>query len=166
LETRTACQGLALGVFMKFIADSMLGKLARWLRIMGYDTSYSSFISDRELIKKGREEKRIILTRDTNLIKCKLVKDYLFIKSENLEEQVRQVTRVAPKPPLSFSRCLLCNQEIKEIKKEKIKNKVPPYVYKTQSKFAWCPQCGRIYWEGTHVERAKKRLAEILQNMG
>lgn len=156
---------------MKFIADSMLGRLARWLRIMGYDTSYSSFISDRELIKKGREEKRIILTRDTNLIKCKLVKDYLFIKSDNLEEQIRQVGACCNVPPpctvpLPFSRCLLCNQEIREVKKEKIKDKVPPYVYKTQDRFAWCPQCGRIYWEGTHVERAKKRLSEILQNMG
>lgn len=151
---------------MKFIADSMLGRLARWLRIMGYDTSYSSFISDRELIKKGREEKRIILTRDTNLIKCKLVKDYLFIKSDNLEEQIRQVVGAQYTVPLPFSRCLLCNQEIREIKKEKIKKKVPPYVYKTQDGFAWCPQCGKIYWEGTHVEKAKKRLAKILQNVG
>lgn len=151
---------------MKFILDEMLGRLARWLRMLGYDAVYNTPTTDSALVKQAFREQRIIITRDTRLVERKYVPRYILIKSDNFIEQLKEVISgldLMPDKTAFFFRCLLCNTEIKSIPKDKIRPKVPPYVYETQTNFLACPKCDRIYWKGTHVEKAMKKLEEILR---
>lgn len=146
---------------MKFIADAMLGKLAKWLRLLGYDTYYETDISDDDLLRIANGEDRIILTRDTLLIRRKLCRRYLFILDDYVQNQLRQTIDAFHLSASPFSRCLICNVIIREVEKSSVQNQVPEYTYKTQDRFAQCPQCGRVYWPGTHVEQALKCLDHL-----
>jgi len=155
---------------MKFIADCMVGKLARWLRLLGFDVAYYSRIDDDELIALARKERRIILTRDHELLKKahrikSLQKKTLLIENERWEEQVEQVLnhfqlrqKIDPN-----SRCLECNQKLKFLPKTRAKNLVPPFVYEKADSFALCPSCGRVFWKGTHFRDMEKKLARFLK---
>lgn len=146
---------------MKFIADAMLGRLARWMRVIGYDVTYVPDISDKELIETAAAEGRLILTRDTLLARRRSVrKNHYFIRGDDYRDQLRSVMERFPidASVQPFSRCLLCNRSLTPLGKEKAKGAVPPYVYETQNVFASCPSCGRIYWGATHVEEMKKVL--------
>lgn len=146
---------------MKFIADIMLGKLAKWLRIMGIDVIYDSKISDQKLISLALQEKRTILTRDTKLLRNKSLKDYLFIFSDHLREQLAQVIDYYHIDPLEkgFTRCIICNQGLEKGRKEDVKDLVAPYVYATQKEFSQCPQCHKVYWPGTHKDDMLSKLS-------
>ncbi len=156
---------------MKFIADSMLGRLARLLRLLGYDTLYYPYIEDHLLLRIAREEDRILLTRDTRLVKVRGVKDFLLLKENNTFEQLKIVIttfRLISRSnfnrfeiPFS-SRCSLCNNILNNIPKEEAKPYVPEYVYLTSDRFKRCSKCGKFYWKGTHQERLQKKLSEIL----
>ena len=149
---------------MRFIADHMVGKLAKWLRIMGYDTAYDRELSDSELVQKAVDEDRIILTRDTRLIQRKLASNHVFIQSDHLMDQIRQLMtelNLEVNVERLFTRCLVCNAQLNRIEKEEVKDRVPPYVYQTQESFAHCPHCDRIYWRGTHVDHVFQRLGEL-----
>lgn len=149
----------------RFIADCMLGKLAKWMKILGFDTEYHSVIDDRELVEKAIQGKRIILTRDRNLIKRKRLEDYILIKSEVPLEQVKQVLKdkkLKLDQSSLLSRCLICNVKTIPIRKEEIKDLVPPYVYRTQKNFSHCPECERIYWGATHVDNIVQQLKKKL----
>ncbi len=146
---------------VRFIADCMLGKLAKWMKILGFDTEYHSIIEDHELVEKAVEGKRILLTRDRNLIKRKKLKEYILIRSEVPLEQVKQVLKdkkLKLEQSSLLSRCLICNVKTVPIKKEEVKELVPPYVYKTQNNFSNCPECERIYWGATHVDNILEQL--------
>jgi len=148
---------------MKFICDDNLGKLAKWLRTLGYDTLFSRTISDKELISVALSEERIILTRDTKLVQLKSVTKYLLIESDKPLEQLKQVKEkfdLKIDEQYLFFRCLVCNTALEKIEKETIKEKIPPYVYKTQNNFVYCRKCDKIFWVGTHVQRMTQRLAE------
>ena len=148
---------------MKFICDDNLGKLAKWLRTLGYDTLFSCTISDQELISQALKEDRIILTRDNKLVQMKSVTKYLLIESDKPLEQLKQVKEkfnLKTEEQTLFSRCLVCNTLLEKIEKESIKEKIPPYVYKTQNDFVHCPQCDKIFWTGTHVQRMTQRLKD------
>jgi uncharacterized protein with PIN domain len=150
---------------MRFAADEMLGKLARWLRVGGLDVSYERKISDSELVRRARQDGRIILTRDTHLIQRLGEAEFLFIGSDHLKEQLREFYGRFPqlrKHQQTLTRCLECNTLLEAISKEQVKDRVWPYVYKTQAKFTTCASCGRIYWEATHVQRIMDRLDELL----
>jgi len=133
---------------LKFMADSMLGRLARWLRILGYDVAYESSISDNDLIARALRENRIILTMDRELANRKSAKNVLLLRSDDYKEQLKHVITYYKIDCEShiFSRCLLCNERLDSVEKEKIKDKVPPYVYATHDEFDICPQCRRAYW--------------------
>jgi hypothetical protein len=149
---------------MKFIADAMLGTLARWLRGMGYDVAYDPLLPDRKLLRRAREEGRILLTRDTGMIALKDVPKHVFITHDAVEKQIAQVfseLKLTPNPVQFLIRCLACNGLLAVVEKESIKAEVPPFVYATQKVFRRCPDCRRIYWEGTHVPRMRETLKRL-----
>jgi uncharacterized protein with PIN domain len=148
----------------RFVADEMVGKLARLMRMLGFDTVYFKEISDRRLIEISLSEKRTILTRDTKLIQRVLVKDYVLIESDDPEIQLQELLQklnISPDRAQFLTRCLDCNSLLVDIEKEEIKGKVWPYTYATHDKFKICPACGKIYWEGDHVRAMRKRLERL-----
>jgi uncharacterized protein with PIN domain len=143
---------------LKLLADGMLGKLAKWLRLLGYDTAYDNVADDHELARLARAESRVLLTRDRDLASRRGLRT-LLVGSEVLEEQVREVQEaLGPPPALALSRCAACNTELEQVSPEDIASRVPPYVVRTQTDFRRCPGCGRVYWPGTHVDGMQKRL--------
>ncbi|HSE90851.1 MAG TPA: Mut7-C RNAse domain-containing protein, partial [Candidatus Binatia bacterium] len=130
---------------VKFAADRMLGKLAKWLRVMGQDVIYGQHLSGYGLIRAARAENRLILTRDHGL-KKKQPPDFLFIESDHYREQLRQVIRARGLRPLdnAFTRCLECNLILERRPKASVEKIVPPYVFTTQESFSSCPQCHRV----------------------
>ncbi len=143
---------------MNFLADHMLGKLARWLRFLGFDTVYPDVLPDHELIELAKKEKRILLTRDKSLANSKEVRA-LYIDSENVEEQLVQVMQEFElKTKNILSRCSLCNTLLIEVSKEDVEGKVPEKVYEMQERFWSCKGCGKYYWPGTHTENILKKL--------
>jgi len=148
---------------MNFIADDMLGRLAKWLRILGYDVAYPVPISDAELLRRARAEGRILLTRDTKLIARCHKEEGLFIQSDALREQLQQVieARRLDVGAYVLSRCLVCNEPIQTVEKETVKDRIPEHVYKEHATFQQCSRCGRIYWPGSHVQRMLHTLSEI-----
>ncbi|MBI4654926.1 MAG: Mut7-C RNAse domain-containing protein [Nitrospirae bacterium] len=148
---------------MKFIVDSMLGRLARWLRLLGYDTLYYPDIEDSLLLRIAREDDRILLTRDTHVIKVRGLKKYFLLNENKTFKQVKIVINSLNLKDFSImSRCVICNNTITEIQKEGIRGLVPEYVYQTTAVFKRCSGCGKLYWNGTHPEKFKKKLSEIL----
>lgn len=144
----------------KLLVDGMLGRLARWLRILGYDTVFERKADDWTLIHLARAEGRLLLTRDRQLATRRIVPT-LLIESEELAAQVRQVIAVlGPSPTGAFSRCPVCNQRLMPLSHNKARDRVPAHVHRTQGKFCLCPECDRVYWQGTHWDRMK----EILNN--
>jgi uncharacterized protein with PIN domain len=143
------------------IVDAMLGRLARWLRLMGYDAAYWREGSDLALIRQARAEERLIVTRDHQLAGRRGV-SALLITSESLDEQIAEVrealeSRVAVTPE-PFTRCSECNGALRDLPHQKARDRVPPYVWHTQHLFRCCPDCGRVYWRGTHWPGMKARL--------
>jgi len=149
---------------IKFIADEMLGKLAKWLRTIGYDTLYyNDGGADSGLVQRSLEEDRIILTRDTRLVERKLARNYVLIKSDNVWEQFEQVVKELALDTKSrlFTRCLICNKELMSVDKTSVRDLVPVYTYQTQNEFYKCPDCKRVYWPGTH----KDSMVELINNL-
>ncbi|MFH0931374.1 MAG: Mut7-C RNAse domain-containing protein [Candidatus Zixiibacteriota bacterium] len=149
---------------MKFICDDNLGKLAKWLRTLGYDTLFSMDIEDTELVSKALKDNRIILSRDTELKRFKSAeKNFLLLSSNNPLEQLKEVLRkynLKPEQENLFTRCMVCNQVLVSVPKKEVENKVPPFVFKTQESFVYCSKCDKLYWGGTHVKNLKKKIIE------
>ena len=138
---------------MKFVADAMLGKLAKRLRLLGFDVLYDPACSDNDLIRLSREEDRTILTRDAGLASRPLAERHLFISSDHPNEQLRQVLDRLPAghPPAPLTRCSVCNAPLAAIPKAEAVDLVPRHVYDHAALFLRCPSCGRIYWKGSHL---------------
>jgi uncharacterized protein with PIN domain len=147
-----------------FAVDAMLGRLAKALRILGYDAHYDSRIDDSDLRLLALREGRIILTRDREIAESKLTQRVLLIESDRPEEQLRQVVRELSLETEGalFTRCLVCNVPVQDVSRGEVEARVPPYVLSTQERFARCPRCGRIYWAATHVDAARRWLDRAL----
>jgi len=148
---------------MKFILSKELGRLAKWLRILGFDAVYYNQDNLSSLIIQALRDERIILTRNQRLPQARGIKIVL-IKNEKIKKQVAEILKtlkIKPEPEIMFSRCILCNAQLMDIAKEKVKDKVPEYVFKTQGYFITCPKCQRIYWQGTHWGNVTQTLKEI-----
>lgn len=140
----------------------MLGRLAKWLRLLGYDTRYDNAADDLDLLRIARAEDRVLLTRDWALSRQRGVRA-IWIESQDLAAQLRQVRdAVGPPPGGRFTRCAVCNARLEPIDRAAVQARVPPYVFQTQDAFRRCPQCDRIYWAATHVEH----MLEILDKIG
>ena len=150
----------------KFIADSMLGKLARWLRLMGFDTLYYPSIPDEDLVKKAKEEKRIILTKDSELVRKNKESNFIYITSSDPYQQIKMVVKSLKLNPWKrlFSRCVYCNKLVEKIDNiSKFREKIPSYAYRTCFSFYRCPECGKIYWEGSHHSKIKAKIKAFLE---
>jgi len=150
---------------LEFIADVMLGRLARWLRFLGFDTLYYSDISDSRLIRIAREQNRFVLTRDTRLVRIRAVKDYLLIKANDSYSQLLEViTTLNLREFNPFSICVECNGQLTRISdKKEIIGLVPEFVFLNFNLFLKCSNCGKIYWEGSHPQKFKEKLSKILK---
>ena len=146
------------------IADAMLGRLAKWLRILGYDVVYDSEIADDLLLLRARAEHRLILTRDRGLrYHPAAPQPPVFVQSDHLPEQLQQVVRkIGPAVGAPFSRCPICNTVLAPLARELAGGRVPPFVFETQTQFSSCARCGRIYWPGSHWQRMRERLEGLL----
>ncbi|MEW6616628.1 MAG: Mut7-C RNAse domain-containing protein [Thermodesulfobacteriota bacterium] len=150
---------------MKFIADRMLGSLAKLLRTLGFDTLYSNRIDFKDLLKIAREKERIILTKNTLIKKKEGNYRFLFINNNDPKRQVREVITnlgLDIEPDKTFTRCLLCNNKLKKIQREDIGGKIPDYIFESYRDFSFCNKCKRIFWKGTHHEHMLTVLKEYL----
>ena len=149
---------------IKFVVDSNAGKLARWLRMMGYDALFFNNIDDTELIDIALKEGRVVLTKDTQLMRRRVVTNgqlkIVLIQNDDSKQQLRQVVEELKLDCRlkQFTRCLECNQSLVPRSKGEVQELVPPYVFRTQTQYMQCPACLRVYWRGTHWQRMKREL--------
>lgn len=152
---------------MKFILDSNVGKLARWLRIAGFDTLFFKDIDDGRLVRIALKEHRILLTRDAGILERRLITSgrlkAILIDDEKVKEQLRQViaTFGLAGQLVPFTRCSECNESLVGRDKEEVKGLVPQHVFQTQSQYMQCPMCERVYWRGSHWKKMVRELEEL-----
>jgi uncharacterized protein with PIN domain len=143
---------------LRLLVDGMLGRLAKWLRLLGYDTAYDNDATDPELARRARAEGRVLLTRDHELSARRGLRT-LLIRSEILEGQVCEVRdALGPPPDPPLSRCAVCNSALEPVSPADVADRVPPYVLRTQTEFHRCPGCGRVYWPGTHLQEMHRLM--------
>jgi uncharacterized protein with PIN domain len=148
---------------ISFILDVHLGKLATALRMLGFDTLYSNSYEDNKIAGISKREKRIILTRDKELLKRKIITHGYYVRSKEFFPQIKEVmNRFQLEEEIRpFTRCLECNSELTVVSKEKVKNRVEEFIYSQYDLFKQCPTCRKIYWKGSHWEDMKKRIKEL-----
>jgi hypothetical protein len=150
----------------KFVTDGTLGRLARWLRAIGYDAVFDPGSVDRDFLNRARREGRIVLSRRRDLVKRNFRGRMVILQSDLIKDQIKELKEKVPeleiKPENFFTICLECNSALCAAPKESVERLVPPYVYETQEKFMQCVKCRRIYWAGTHRERAEEFICKIL----
>ncbi len=137
---------------MKFLLTRELGRLAKWLRILGFDARYEASGNKSFIMIEALKEKRVLLTRNLRF-GSRHGGTVVFIKGDKLEEQLKSLFKqlfLKIEPSRLFSRCTVCNEPLGGIKKAEVKKHVPEYVYQTHDAFMRCPKCARVYWKGTH----------------
>ena len=147
-----------------FLADAMLGRLARWLRVLGYDTIYEPTLSDRELVARAELDGRIVLTRDRALLRDLRPEGAVEITSDDPLAQLAAVAeRCALVPPVElFTRCLLCNVTLDDLPDDEGRALLPPKSRELPGPVRRCSHCGRIYWNGSHARRMRETLQAAL----
>jgi len=152
---------------MKFMVDHNVGKLVKWLRMLGYDTEFFTGDDDWQMVVSALREDRIILTRDTGIMKLGVVDSgkvkAVLIINDNPGEQIRQVNESLDLDfnTRLFTRCMECNTLLVKRTMDEVQNRVPPYVFKTQEEYMECPACNRIYWKGTHWQAMIEKLRKL-----
>lgn len=149
----------------RFILDAHLGKLAKYLRMLGFDTLYRNDFGDEEIIAIALSEKRIILTRDKLLLKSPRVSHGYYVRATDKHEQLREVT---DKFDLcsqfkSFTRCMTCNSTLSRVPKKTIQTKVPPAILQSHNDFFLCQECNKVFWKGSHFKRMEQLVLSLLE---
>ncbi len=150
----------------RFICDSMFGRLAKNLRMLGFDTLYARLLSPQALIQKALEQQRIILTRRTVFPKSTAADSIVYIRSNAPKEQLREVMTscgISGAVISPFTICLRCNAPLANLAKEAAASRVPDYILSTVDHFAACPSCDRVYWRGTHYAKMADRILAIME---
>jgi uncharacterized protein with PIN domain len=138
-----------------FVADGHLGRLAAYLRMLGFDTWYQCIAEDVLLASVASKEQRVLLTRDVGLLKRREVERGYFVRSDRPHTQLREVTeRFALYPHFApFTRCMACNGPLRSVQKEEVSALLPPHTRETKNEFSRCLNCGKIFWRGSHHAR-------------
>ena len=146
-----------------FAADRMLIRLARWLRLMGADVICDPALSGAEILRLARAQGRPLLTRDKRL---RTAPDVLYVETHLFRDQIREVMARYPfdPRPFAFTRCASCNQMLKPAGREAVVRRVPAFVYAAHDQFAVCVHCNRVYWQASHVARAKWEIESLTRN--
>jgi uncharacterized protein with PIN domain len=152
----------------RLAADAMLGRLARWLRLLGFDVFWQAAIDDAELVRRAIEQERVLLTRDRGLAEAFRVSDLLVLRAEQPEAQLREVCAALDleRHFRPFTRCSLCNRQLVEVSPDSLNGEVPERILREQSHFRRCTGCGRVYWRGSHTDRLLERVARALERPG
>ena len=150
---------------MKFLANSMLGKLARWLRMLGQDAAYDVRLNDNELLEIAKKEKRVLLTKDLELYKRATARgiDVFFVEGKSESERLAEVAnryRVTLSIDMEKSNCPVCNTKLAATPKEKLTNELKKNTFTYYDRFWKCPNCGQIYWQGAHWKQITSTLNE------
>jgi hypothetical protein len=154
--------GIPTGEPPRFAVDRMLGRLARWLRVLGHDVAYGPHLGGRGLVACARREGRLLLTRDSRLTRDPNLPPHLFVHSDHFREQLREVAARVPVGGAGLlGRCLDCNRPLDEVPRETVRDRVPPYVWDTKDRFLACRACDRLYWAATHREHMLRELAAL-----
>lgn len=148
----------------RFVADAMLGRLARWLRVLGFDTAYDATLADAAMVALANEEMRVLLTRDRHLLRELRPIHALEIRSDIPLEQLRDVVaELALAPPLElFTRCILCNTPLSDPLPEAQATGLLPEEFEVPGPVRRCPACGKLYWHGSHARRMRAALERAL----
>ncbi len=147
---------------MRFAVDRMLGRLARWLRILGHDVAYGPHLGGRTLVDCARREHRLLLTRDTRLTRARDLPPHVFVTSDHFRDQLRQVAAAVPLAGAGLlRRCLDCNRVLDELPRAEAQDRVPVFVWQTAERFFTCPRCRRVYWPATHRAHVVSELAAL-----
>ena len=150
---------------MKFLADSTLGKLTKWLRILGFDTIYYRGNIDRNFLRKAQREGRIVLTRKKDMASRSFSGRMFIISEDHVQNQIKEVKQklsLKPDQGKLFSICLKCNKELEEVSREEVREYVPDYVFENYEDFRMCPQCQGIFWPGTHRDNMIDNVRKML----
>lgn len=153
---------------MKFVADGMLGKLTRWLRMLGQDVAYCVGLDDNQLLGLAKTEDRVLLTKDLGLYKCAIGRglDAFYVEGNTESERLAQMARrygVELAVDMDKSYCPVCNTLLKAAVKEELKILLEPNTFKYYELFWRCPNCGQIYWQGAHWKQIINTLSEAQQ---
>jgi uncharacterized protein with PIN domain len=155
---------------LKFVTNGMLGKLTRWLRMLGHDVVYTGSMDDKELIQKAKKEQRILLTRDIELYQQAIGKgtEAFLVEGKTEAEELAQLAkrfRFKLEINVKISRCPKCNTRIKPVSKTDVINKIPKTTSSYYSEFWECPKCQQVYWQGAHWKRIEKTLMEARKTL-
>jgi hypothetical protein len=152
---------------VKFITDVNLGKLAKWMRLLGYDTVFYHGNADQDFLKRAAQEGRVALTRKKAMAGKLPSGNLVIIHSDNVLDQLRELMETLsflPDPARMFSICARCNADLIEVSKDKISGMVPDYIFASHTEFHMCPHCKGVYWPGTHIEKVQSFLRMHIQN--
>ena len=148
-----------------FAAEKTLGRLTKWLRLLGFDTLYENNLADKKFID-ALENDRILLTRTQKIRNQFASRRIIFVESDHLEQQLKQIFRelgLKPDQTRPFSRCLLCNVRIVAVSKNGLWGLIPDYIFETHDHFKQCPQCNRVFWPGSHTRRSLAKIQQLFK---